>query len=69
MWTIPYGRNPFFTGREALLVLLQRRLSAGRTAALTQAQALSGLGGIGKTQAAIEYAFRYSDDYTHVLWM
>src|SRR5215472_75152 len=69
MWTIPHGRNPFFTGREALLALLHRRLSAGRTAALTQAQALSGLGGIGKTQAAIEYAFRYSDDYTHVLWM
>ncbi len=66
---IPTARNPFFTGREALLVLLHQRLSTARTAALTQAQVLSGLGGIGKTQAAVEYAFRYGDDYTHVFWM
>ncbi len=36
---------------------------------MTQAQALYGLGGIGKTRAAVEYAFHYGDDYTHVFWM
>ena len=49
--------------------MLHQRLSTARTAALTQAQALYGLGGIGKTQAAAEYAFRYSDEYTHVFWV
>ena len=49
--------------------LLHKRLSTARTAALTQAQALYGLGGIGKTQTAAEYAFRYGDEYTHVFWI
>src|SRR2546421_6615771 len=66
---IPIMRNPFFTGRKQLLALLHQRLSIARTAALTQAQALYGLGGIGKTQTAAEYAFRYGDDYSHVFWV
>jgi tetratricopeptide (TPR) repeat protein/transcriptional regulator with XRE-family HTH domain len=69
IWNIPNTRNPFFTGREQLLALLHKRLSTARTAALTQPQALYGLGGIGKTQTAAEYAFRYGDEYTHVFWM
>ncbi|GAC1663113.1 MAG: hypothetical protein NVS9B9_24870 [Ktedonobacteraceae bacterium] len=56
-------------GREDLLALLHMRLTTTRTAALTQAQALYGLGGIGKTQIAAEYAFRYSDDYTNIFWI
>jgi len=66
---IPITRNPYFTGREPLLALLHERLSTARMAALTQAQALYGLGGIGKTQTAAEYAFRYGDDYSNVFWM
>ncbi len=69
IWTVPFLRNPFFTGRKSLLTLLHERLSTTRMAALTQAQALYGLGGIGKTQTAAEYAFRYGDDYAHVFWI
>lgn len=65
---IPYPRNPFFTGREELLQQLHDTLSATRTAVLGQPFAINGLGGIGKTQIAIEYAYRYSQHYQAVLW-
>jgi tetratricopeptide (TPR) repeat protein/DNA-binding XRE family transcriptional regulator len=68
VWNVPFTHNPFFTGREDLLALLHERLSTARMAALTQAQALYGLGGIGKTQTAAEYTFRYGDEYAHVFW-
>ena len=67
-WNVPYRRNPFFTGREQLLEHLHDRLTVNKTAALTQAQAISGLGGIGKTQIALEYAYRHRDEYRTVLW-
>lgn len=69
IWNMPITRNPFFTDRAHLLALLHERLSTARTAALTQAQTLYGLGGIGKTQTAAEYVFRYGDEYAHVFWM
>ncbi len=69
LWTIPYERNTLFTGREDVLFNLHQSLRAGGTTALTQPQAISGLGGIGKTQTAIEYAYRYQNDYEAVLWI
>src|SRR5216684_1942503 len=50
IWNVPYRRNPFFTGREEILAHLYTVLRSSKTAALTQPQAISGLGGIGKTQ-------------------
>jgi len=69
LWNMPNSPNPFFTGRERLLDLLLERLSTARAAWLTQPQALYGLGGIGKTQTATEFVFRYADYYTHVFWL
>lgn len=69
LWNVPNSPNPFFTGREDLLELLLERLSARREAMLTQPQALYGLGGIGKTQVATEFVFRYVDHYSHVFWL
>src|SRR6266516_3212780 len=69
IWNIPYPRNLFFTGRDDLLSRLHNQLQTGPATALSQSpQAISGLGGIGKTQIAIEYAYRYHQEYKAVLW-
>jgi tetratricopeptide (TPR) repeat protein len=63
IWNIPYPRNPLFTGRNELL----KKLSIGRKPG--QAQAISGLAGIGKTQIAVEYVYRYGHEYECVFWL
>jgi tetratricopeptide (TPR) repeat protein/transcriptional regulator with XRE-family HTH domain len=78
IWTVPYLRNPHFTGRDDLLERLAQQLSCQkqeaattRQAVLSQPQAIKGLGGIGKTQIAVEYAFRAQEQgrYTHTFWI
>ncbi|GHO46131.1 helix-turn-helix domain-containing protein [Ktedonospora formicarum] len=68
-WYVPYQRNPFFTGREEALNDLYTTFFAEKGGPFSQVQALSGIGGIGKTQAAIEYIYRYRNAYAKVLWM
>lgn len=62
-----HPRNPNFTGRDDILDALHQQLSSGDPAALTQATI--GLGGVGKTQLAIEYANRYSAEYDGIWWL
>lgn len=66
---VPLDRNGFFAGREAILRGIEETLARGATAAVTQAQAISGLGGVGKTQVALEFAYRARDRYSDVLWV
>ncbi|HEV2802458.1 MAG TPA: FxSxx-COOH system tetratricopeptide repeat protein [Pyrinomonadaceae bacterium] len=65
IWNIPHPRNPFFTGRAQLLDRLHRELIATGKAALS----LSGMGGVGKTQTAVEYAYLHRGEYRAVLWI
>jgi tetratricopeptide (TPR) repeat protein len=65
---VPYVRNPYFTGRETVLQNLHEALSRDSATALTQGQAISGLGGIGKTQTAVEYTYRFRSEYRFIFW-
>jgi cellulose biosynthesis protein BcsQ len=67
VWNVP-ARNADFTGRGATLELLRDKLAGGGVAVVV-AQALYGLGGVGKTQLALEYAHRFMADYDLVWWV
>jgi CO dehydrogenase nickel-insertion accessory protein CooC1 len=67
IWNVP-ARNADFTGRGATLELLRDKLAGGGRAVVV-AQALYGLGGVGKTQLALEYAHRFMADYDLIWWV
>ncbi len=68
-WLVPLPRNPFFTGREEILEALHTQLHVEQVVALTQSYAIRGLGGIGKTQIALEYAYRHALEYSAIFWI
>jgi hypothetical protein len=65
VWTIP-ARVRGFTGRAALLAELEAALRSGEP---TVVQAVTGMGGIGKTTTAIEYAHRHRDEFDIAWWV
>ncbi len=75
IFSVPHPRNPNFTGRSHLLAALRHSLTNGGHAALTNGgfaaptQAVHGLGGVGKTQLALEYAYLHAPDYEIIYWV
>ncbi len=72
VWGDVPPRNKNFTGREAAFERLRRDPSSKVTVVLPEdplPTALRGLGGVGKTAIAIEYAHRYRSDYDIVWWV
>jgi effector-associated domain 2 (EAD2)-containing protein/tetratricopeptide repeat protein/NB-ARC domain-containing protein len=68
VWGDVPQRNQEFTGREDLLSRLHDELTvAGRTAVLSKP--IHGMGGVGKSQLAIEYVHRHSHEYDLVWWI
>jgi hypothetical protein len=65
IWNVP-PRNPAFTGRDGLLVAMRERLLNGDRAVV---QALHGMGGVGKTQLAVEYSHLFAGSYDLVWWI
>ncbi|MFI8489550.1 FxSxx-COOH system tetratricopeptide repeat protein [Streptomyces rubrogriseus] len=59
-------RNPDFAGRETEIARLRESLL---TESKAVPQALHGMGGVGKTQLALEYAHRFADQYDVVWWI
>ncbi|MBL7499375.1 tetratricopeptide repeat protein [Frankia sp. CNm7] len=64
IWNVP-TRNPNFTGRSKELRQLRSSLAENRAVTV---HALRGMGGIGKTQIAIEFAHRNAGDYDLAWW-
>jgi tetratricopeptide (TPR) repeat protein len=60
-----------FKGRGPFLDALRDRLGVpdGRATAIVNRLAVHGLGGVGKTRVAVEYAWRHADDYTALLFV
>ena len=66
LWGNVPARNPGFTGREDILAAVREALLTGGNAVV---QALHGIGGVGKTQLAVEYAHKFADSYDLVWWI
>jgi tetratricopeptide (TPR) repeat protein len=66
---LPFPRNALFTGREADLQSLADNLLESTPANTVISQAVSGMGGIGKTQLAVEFAWRYGGRFRGVHWL
>ena len=66
---IPFLPNPAFVGRESELVDLYLATIGGLNALGRSVVGLTGLGGVGKTQLAVEFAYRFAHAFEAVLWM
>jgi hypothetical protein len=66
VWGNVPPRNPGFTGRDQMLADVRDALLGGGRAVV---QALAGMGGVGKTQLAAEYAYRFASGYDVVWWI
>jgi hypothetical protein len=69
LWNVPHARNPNFSGRKQLLIDLRHALEDKSSIATNQGLAVQGIGGVGKTQLVVEYAYRHVDDYDAVWWL
>jgi hypothetical protein len=63
VWNVP-NQNAVFTGRDGMLARLRDGFTTG-----TRLQALHGIGGVGKSTLAIEYAHRFASSYDYVWWI
>jgi WD40 repeat protein len=68
---VPFPRNADFVGREGDLSRLHATLSGARAGPVgIRPAGLTGMGGIGKTQLAVEYVHRHKEDYADgIFWI
>src|SRR5438477_3135742 len=68
-FVVPFERNHWFTGRRKLLETLKEKLYDQASKKYNHRIALYGMGGIGKTQTALEYVYTNRDDYEKIYWI
>lgn len=69
LFDVPYLRNEYFHGREAVLKDLHHKLSSGDNHAATRSCLIHAMGGMGKTQVALEYTYRHIRQYRCIFWL
>jgi hypothetical protein len=73
LYDVPLPKNENFFGRDSVLDELHNKLydphSGPASAARQWSCLIYGIGGVGKTQLALEYAYRYQDHYDYIFWM
>jgi hypothetical protein len=71
----PHTRNPGFFGRKDVLDQIEGALVPSANSTTTAGQpvlrsfAVCGLGGLGKTQTAVEFAFAHQQDFDAIFWV
>ena len=66
---LPFVRNPAFYARQTELHQLVKYLRPGEISEGLLIAGLHGIGGTGKTQIALEYAYRNKNRYDAILWV
>ena len=67
---MPLKPNPHFVGREEDLLALAKSLMAGSITAISPIAAATGLGGVGKTQLAVSFAYSFGRYFSGgVFWL
>ncbi|MBA2393516.1 MAG: TIR domain-containing protein, partial [Ktedonobacteraceae bacterium] len=69
VWNVPYRYPAILTGRDQLIEHIFAGFRADPFSGNIPIQSLTGLGGLGKTQTAVAYAYRYRKHYQMVLWI
>ena len=69
MVKVPFRQKNFFIGRADVLEEMKQTLRHNRLTDKCVPLALSGLGGIGKTQLMLQYHYTHRDDYKDAFWL
>ncbi|KAL4937746.1 hypothetical protein BDV06DRAFT_226681 [Aspergillus oleicola] len=72
LFEVPFSRNSRFCGRGEVLTILHDLLDKGHgqsAARQLRSCVIHGMGGVGKTQVALEYTYSYRDSYDFIFWI
>ena len=69
IFIVLYPQNPQFTGRSDILTAIHNHLVVNSRPGFAAGYALHGLGGVGKTQIAIQYAYEHKCDFDIICWL
>lgn len=66
---LKYPRSPIFQGRPDLLQIMDEHLKPYPDSPNLRTFAIYGMGGVGKTQLALEYCYQHESAYPAIFWV